>query len=240
MKIITSILLCFITLIAEELVSVDKVTFVNPSVANTETAPPPNKKNFIDKNESEKLSVKKEIPINNSLLPDLPSQEKVSSIIKKDNNKDYELVLKLLQTKQGVASENKNFNIVESKEENEISYLPSPIKAIKMNEIIVVFAKYKELSSNSNKVIEETQIQQKDTKNLSNLGSNINSGNPLSKETTTLTKKNEISNNGVSYIEKEIKLRLNMDFGDWYVSKTELHEVVFKNKKTKEEIKKYF
>ena len=218
MKIIIIALMLFISLIAEE----------------------SNKKNFIDKNDTERQTTKKEIPVDKSLLPDLPSQEKISSVIKKDNNKDYELVLKLLQTKQGGVSENKSFNIVETKEEAEISYLPSPIKAIKMNEIIVVFAKYKELSGGLSRMTEETQIQQKNTKNLSNLGSNINSGNPLSKETTTLTKKNEISNNGVSYIEKEIKLRLNMDFGDWYVSKTELHEVVFKNKKTKEEIKKYF
>lgn len=217
MKIITVILMLFIALIAEE----------------------PNKKNFIDKKD-EKQVVKKEIPVDKSLLPDLPSQEKVSSVIKKDNNKDYELVLKLLQTRQGGASENSFFDNTKAKEDSLVSYLPIPIKAIKINEVIVVFAKYKELAGNSNKIIEETQVQQKDMKSLNNLGSNINSGNPLSKETTTLTKRNEANNGGVSYIEKEIKLRLDMDFGDWQVSKTDLHEVVFKNKKTKEEIKKYF
>lgn len=131
------------------------------------------------------------------------------------DDKDYKELLNLLLTKESIkpdgsiqTKEDENKNI----EKIQQMLLPIPKRAMILNDILIVFAEYRELT------LPEAPGVKSDVGDKS-LG---------------FTEKDFI------YEKKQIRLRVNDNFGDWKVEKLSSSYALFKNVKTNETIQKYY
>jgi hypothetical protein len=214
-----------------------------------------------------KMEAKSAVPVPTNQTPVKPIKNEK---IKKVEDKNYELVLKLLQTKEkipdtllGLENEEAREAVKEkSSEKNEEilkMLLPIPKKSMTMGNKVIVFAEYRErtLSETPSATLQRQQMLTTAGAGMSlaqqmNTGGNMNTGNPLYRGAGGAmnpmgmggaeedTTLLGYTESDIEYEKKEIRLKEGSEFGNWIVHKLEPTVVTYKNKSSGEELLKYY